>query len=380
MLNLITSIIKQLFRDKQTIFWSIIFPALFIIIFGLFKFEYPFTAKIIVIDNIKSEETNTVIRQLEYVPGISINTDINDEKVAKQKIQNLDKVEFEHTDPESKQVNKELATPDLIMVMNPGINGAKINIRILHDDSKSDQITSFSVIRLTLENMINQQLLAQNGIQQIVNLTDESLNVKKLKYLDFLVPGVLAMSIMQSMLFGLSTEITSLKERKILKRIKATPLPTWKFLLAEILSRLILTVFQLTIMLLISIFIFKVHIYGNIGLIYLIALFSSFIFLNIAFIISAVAKTTRASEGIAQAISTPMMFLSGVFFARDTLPKFIRIIADYLPLSPLIDAIREIAINSAGILDIKNELLILTVWVIITTILALKFNALKNEG
>ncbi len=369
MIKLVIAIIKQVFRDKQTIFWSLIFPALFMVVFGLFNFSYTLNSNIIIIDKVNNTITQQLIKQLSIIDGIKINKDIDSEEIAKKYIIESKKIYFD---------SNYKAKPDILLAIE-NIDNNQLDIKLYSKEDKNQQIDQASIISSILKDISYKNLLYKLQINEPIKITEEALETKKINYLDILLPGILAMGIMQSAMFGISAEISSLKERKILKRLKATPLPTWKFLFAEITARQILTIIQITFILLISIFFLKVNIYGNIILIYIMSLLGSLIFINFGFIIASITKNPRASAGLSQAISTPMMFLSGVFFERTMLPKIIKIISDYLPLSPLIDTLRKISIESANILDIKFELFILFTWFLISMFVAIKLNIFKNE-
>jgi len=159
---------------------------------------------------------------------------------------------------------------------------------------------------------------------------------------------------MQSGIIGMAIGIATLKEKQVLKRLSATPLSIWKFLLAQVITHLFVNIAQVTIMIALSVLVLKANIYGSILLIYAISIGSSFIFLSLGFICAALSKTANAANSLSSVFTTPMMFLSGVFFDRETLPAAVKAVADILPLSPVLDALREVALREASITDITK--------------------------
>lgn len=117
---------------------------------------------------------------------------------------------------------------------------------------------------------------------------------------------------------------------------------------------------------------FHGHIYGNILGILVLVIIGNTIFLNLGFIIGALAKRVEAAGGFANAVSIPMMFFSGTFFSTDSLPGILPDIVKYLPLTPLITAMRGIAVDAKPFWDYPTELVILGIWVLVTSVLALK--------
>ncbi|MDQ6984686.1 MAG: ABC transporter permease [Candidatus Dojkabacteria bacterium] len=187
------------------------------------------------------------------------------------------------------------------------------------------------------------------------------------------------MSIMQSGMIGIAATISTLKEKRILKRLSATPLPIWKFLLAEVLAHLVSTIIQILLVLFIGLVMFGGNVYGSLPFLILVGFIGNFVFLNIGFIIAAISKTSQSAQSLASGMTTPMMFLSGVFFSREDLPDGVRKFAEILPLSPLIDSLRAISLKGAGITDLKSELFLIMIWTLLTFAIASKVFKFREE-
>lgn len=99
---------------------------------------------------------------------------------------------------------------------------------------------------------------------------------------------------------------------------------------------------------------------------------ANIVFLNIGFIVGAFAKNVRAADGMANAIAMPMMFLSGTFFPTDSLPPIMSSAVEYLPLSPLLDAMRGVALEADSLWAYRSDLAILALWIVISSLVAIK--------
>jgi ABC-2 type transport system permease protein len=163
---------------------------------------------------------------------------------------------------------------------------------------------------------------------------------------------------------GWGPPLARFREQRILKRILATPLRPAKFLTAQVLSRLVLSVFQAALILAVGVFVFGAHVYGNVLWIFVLAAVANLVFLNIGFAVAGRAANPDAAQGIAQAIALPMMFLSGVFFPTDTLPQIVQSAVQYLPLTPLIEALRTVSLEGGSLADTGQQLAMLGAWVV----------------
>ncbi len=200
-----------------------------------------------------------------------------------------------------------------------------------------------------------------------VRLTSRAVEKKDSNYYDFLLPGLIAMGVMNLSIIGIAVAVTRFREQQILKRILATPLAPGKFLLAQIGSRLLLSLVQAAIILLVAVGAFSAHVHGNLVWLFLFVALGNIVFLNVGFAIAGRAKTTDSAQALAQLISLPMLFLSGVFFPTSgTLGQIVRA----LPLSPLVSGLRKISLDGDSITKTWPQLGLLAAWLVISLALA----------
>jgi len=136
-------------------------------------------------------------------------------------------------------------------------------------------------------------------------------------------------------------------------------------------SRLIICVVQVAILLGIGIW-FGLQMFGDYATLALVVLLAAIIFLAVGFAIAGWAKNEDQAAPVANLISLPMMFLSGVFFPRDAMPDFLANVTQFMPLTYVNQALRAVVNEGAGLASLGPELLGMGVWAVITFVLAVR--------
>ncbi len=179
------------------------------------------------------------------------------------------------------------------------------------------------------------------------------------------------MSIMQMAVFSVAFVFTDYKEKGILKRLLATPMRPYQFVTANVITRLLMALFQTFALLGVGALVFQSHVYGAWWLIMLIAFLGGVMFLGLGFTISGLSKTTDAVPAIANLIIFPMLFLSGVFFPTTTMPLWLQHVVQYLPLAHFAHGMREVVANGATITAVANDIYWVLGWAVLLTTTAI---------
>jgi ABC-2 type transport system permease protein len=185
------------------------------------------------------------------------------------------------------------------------------------------------------------------------------------QYIDFLLPGVIAMAIMTTCLISTAIDIVSDRDRGIFRRLFVTPLPKSVFLGGKIVSRYIIVLLQTLLLIVIATVFFGVRIGGNLVLFWLVLTVGMFCFLSLGFLIASFVRRTESVQPISMITFFVMMFLGETFWPMRLMPGFLRVIARVLPSTHLNAALREISIAGAGIGAIRGEILILLCWLVV---------------
>jgi ABC-2 type transport system permease protein len=170
--------------------------------------------------------------------------------------------------------------------------------------------------------------------------------------------------------FSVAFVFTQYKEKGVLKRLLATPMKPIQFVAANAITRLMVSVVQAFIFIVMGIILFKIHVIGSYALLLLAVVLGALMFLGLGFTVSGLAKTTDAVPVFANLIVFPMMFLGGTFFAVSNMPIWLQYIAKVLPLTFFSTAVREIMTKGSGLAVIWPDILGMVVWAAILIFLS----------
>jgi ABC-type multidrug transport system permease subunit len=193
------------------------------------------------------------------------------------------------------------------------------------------------------------------------------------RYIDFLVPGLLGMSLMGGGLWGVGFAIVDMRIRKVLKRFLATPMRKGDFLAALLVSRLIFLVPEVFVLLLFARVAFGVVIQGSLLTLAFLILVGALTFAGIGLLVASRARTLEAVSGLMNLVMLPMWVLSGIFFSAERFPEGAQPFIQALPLTPLIDALRNVSLEGATLASQWRQLAILAAWGLGSFVLALRW-------
>lgn len=357
--KLFAGCVKMQVRNKVALFWALVFPLLFVLVFGLFYGGKNQTiGTVTIVDNARNPMSAILRKALEDTNSLKIETASYDVDGARQAIKD-DKTGFVIIIPKDFQAGA--ATPTLTAVYSSG----DVQVR--------------STVMSFLSEFVNQATLRKPPPRRpLFNIEGVGTTTNTVTFFDFVYAGILCLALMNYNLTGFAGQLTTYREQKILKRLQTTPLRVWKFMTAQISSFLVLNVLQIGVLLVVGVVLFGAHIYGNYAYMIILLILGALIFLAIGFLIASVAKTNSAASGMAVSISIVMMFLSGVFFPIQNLPGWIYNILRWLPLSPMITAMRNVALDSQSLASQWQYILIMAGWLVVTLVITsftFKFSA-----
>jgi ABC-type multidrug transport system permease subunit len=182
---------------------------------------------------------------------------------------------------------------------------------------------------------------------------------REIRYVDWVVPGILAMNMMFSCLFGVGYVIVRYRKNGFLKRLKATPLSPFQFLLAQMTSRLILIQFITIAVYAGCNYFIHFQMRGSYVNLFLISLIGAICLISLGLLVAARLSSEELAGGLLNLITWPMMLLSGVWFSLEGTNPAVQKIAQALPLTHIVDGARAIMTEGAGLADIAPHLLVL---------------------
>lgn len=212
-------------------------------------------------------------------------------------------------------------------------------------------VNNTSVKGRALEKLL--QSTGESGYQR------ESVSGRQVRYVDWVIPGVLGMNVMFGALFGIGFVIVRYRKNGVLKRLQATPITALQFLSAQVFSRML-------VLLIVAVLVYSVCNYflnflmlGNYFTLIMVAVLGIFSIISLALIVASRIASEELANGLLNFLSFPMMLLSEVWFSLDEAPDWLVSISNLLPLTHMVKAAREIMINGAGIAAISHHLWVL---------------------
>ncbi len=233
-----------------------------------------------------------------------------------------------------------------------------------YDDTNPDARTA----RLLVDRAV--QVAA--GRQEAVRAANELIHETGSRYIDFVVPGLLGMNLMGSAIWGLGFSIVEARQKKLLKRMVASPMPRWQYLASFLLSRLVMLVVEVIFFLGFAGIAFGVPFRGSLWQLGLLCVLTSLAFSALGLLISSRAKTMEAASGLMNLVMLPMWIFSGIFFSASRFPAMIQPFVRALPLTAANDAFRANMLQGTGLDHLVAPIAILLAWLIVPFAVSLR--------
>jgi ABC-type multidrug transport system permease subunit len=219
----------------------------------------------------------------------------------------------------------------------------------------------------------NEAMQAAAGRKDAVATTTTTSSEPGSRYIDFLIPGLLGMNLMNSGMWGIGFALVDMRQRKLLKRFVGTPMRRGDFLMALASSRLILMIIEVGLLLVFGVLFFHMRVLGSVGSIALIAAIGSLTFGGVGLLTASRAQKIESVSGLINLVMMPMWIFSGVFFSYERFPTVIHPLIKALPLTALNDALRASILEGTPLLQQWPRLLVMILWGGISFVLALKW-------
>ena len=353
LIQLILAHFRQIIREPAVLFWGIVFPILMSVGLGI-----AFTKKADVFRDVawievqkttSGDQTNSVI--LTFLESHHAKPDKDKEGRTFYRItipdDKLGNTTFTLRIMDWQKAMVLLKRGNITMII--GEKNGQINYHFdpLNPDAQ--------LIYLKLSNLFqNPSVLQRSSNEGIKPLT-----VTGTRYVDFLVPGLIAMGVMMSIMWGVSYEIIDSRSKKLLRRMVATPMKKSHYLIALITVRLGMNFVESGLLFLFTWLAFGIKVQGSVPALLTIFMSGNIAFAGIAILMSSHTAKTEIGNGLINLVSMPMMVLSGIFFSYHNFPEWSSSIIQKFPLTMLADGIRSVFIEGAGFAEIAVPSLIL---------------------
>jgi len=351
--QLILAHFRQIIREPGVLFWGIIFPILMSLGLGI-----AFTKKADVFRDVAWIDMQNVPASNQPVSLIKTFLETHHSKAEKDK---EGAVSYRITIPDDKLGNttftfRIMDWQKAMILLKRGnltlIIGEKNGQIDYHFDPLNPDA---QLIYLKLSNLFNNPSVLQRSSNESI----KPLTVTGTRYVDFLVPGLIAMGVMMSIMWGISYEIIDNRAKKLLRRMVATPMKKSHYLIALITVRLGMNFVESGLLFLFTWLAFGIRVQGSIPALLTIFMAGNIAFAGIAIFMSSHTAKTEIGNGLINLVSMPMMVLSGIFFSYHNFPEWSSSIIQKFPLTMLADGIRSVFIEGAGFAEITIPSLIL---------------------
>lgn len=338
--------IREFWRQPARIFWVYGFPTVLAIVLGAaFKSRPP---DAVVFDVVEASSTQKV---REWIDAHNKTPRRPDQPALEPRF-------FPHD-----EAIHRLKTGRTALVVEP--TGSDSVAIVYHfDPTRPEAVTTRAVVDDALQRV--------NRRVEPVSVREVLIEERGSRYIDFLIPGLIGLNTMGGGLWGVGFLIVNFRRDKLLKRFRATPMPRRDFLLAVLGARLTFLLPDLIVLMSVGVFMFGMPVRGSLPLVVLIDVIGALAFAGIGLLVASRARTTEAISGLMNLVMIPMWLFSGVFFASDRFPAEMQPFIQALPLTQLLNAMRSVILEGAGLVDVAWSLVILTVWTIVTFLLALR--------
>ncbi|MGO4547171.1 ABC transporter permease [Paenibacillus sp. 2TAB23] len=323
--------IKMMFREKQVWFWNIFFPVilmvLFMVIFGGGSSE-SFKAKIAIVDSQPNAASAMLFEQLQQIPVF----------------------EWESEQPVTLEAGNKLVEKqdiDALIILPESESATTIKLVVNKADEQGATTQAVSGI---LDQFIQQTNWTVAGTAPTFSLAKTSISsgADDLNYADFLLTGMIGLSVAQGGLFGM-VGLVEMRRNGLMKRLRMTPARMGLYGLAGMLVKLLLGIVQIIILTLIGVFGFGANLHINIFSLVIAFLAGGLVFNAMGYLFSSFSKSIEAYMGMSNIASMLMMFLSGVFFPLESLPTWLQPVTQMLPLTYFVEGMRDGLIYDSGI-------------------------------
>lgn len=353
---------KRFFRDRLAQFFSILFPLIFLFVFGsLNSGSGNVTFSVAVLNESKTSIATKFDHELKTSSTFKVDKTLTTLSAAENKMS-------------KNQLDGIIILPSNFGTTQPGQKYPSGQAKVLYNETSSGTGQTLTSILQTTFTKYNTKFVT---VAQPFSAAGQELNKASLSSFDYTFSGLLGFSIIGLGIFGPVNVFPELKKQGILRRLHTTPLKTWQYFLATMFSQAITGAIAIAIQFAVAIKVFNLKVEGNYAEIALFVALSIFMILGLGLAIGGWAKNERQAAPLSNIIVFPMLFLSGTFFPRYLMPHWLQTVTNYLPLTPVIDGLRLLTTEGKSLLDIGPQLGLIAIWFVV--IYAIAFRVFKWE-
>jgi len=329
----------ELKREPEVVFWVFVFPPLLALGLGIaFRNKPAEASSVAIVSGVGAPEAEALLKRSPRQGSFKINV--------------LD----------GNEARKGFRLGKYDLVIEPG-GGGELQYR--YDPARPESVLARAEV--------DDALQAAAGRKDVVPTSVVTSSEPGSRYIDFLIPGLLGMNLMNSGMWGIGFALVDMRQRKLLKRFVGTPMRRSDFLLALMSSRLVLMIIEIGLLLTLGVLVFHMKILGSLFSILLLGAAGALCFGGIGLVTASRAQKIESVSGLMNLVMMPMWIFSGVFFSYERFPAAIQPLIKALPLTALTDALRASILEGTPLIHQWPRLLVMFLWGGISFLLALRW-------
>jgi ABC-2 type transport system permease protein len=337
--HLLVARLKELQREPEVIFWVFVFPLLLALGLGIaFRNKPTDVTSVVIVAEPSAQETLAMIQRSSKSSSIHAAILSKQEALRAFRLGKYD------------------------LVIEPDAAGG---VRYHYDPARQESVLSRAEVDDVLQSAA--------GRKDSLRTSAVSSSEPGSRYIDFLIPGLLGMNVMNAAMWGIGFALVDMRQRKLLKRFVATPMRRSDFLLALASSRLLLMTIEVGLLLGFGMLVFHMRVLGSLLAILLIGAIGALSFAGLGLLTASRAQKIESVSGLINLVMMPMWIFSGTFFSYERFPTFVQPPLKILPLTALNDALRTTVLQGAPLAAQSGRLLVLLLWGGISFALALRW-------
>ncbi len=345
---------KRWFRDPVALFFTFVFPLIFLLIFGAMSRSNGVSFSVAVLNHSDTTFARQFVQQVQknkvFKPKTVKSFDDAKERMGRGELDSIIELPagFGQTD-------------------SSGVPRGKLVV--YYQEAKPDTGQTVASVMQRVLDGVNQKLVATTDPLTVEQKATKTTNLTRF---DYTLAGIVGFSMMSMAIFGMANGFPADKKTGSLRRMRATPLRASQLILATALEYLLIGFISVVAMFIVATLLFHFNMRGNylnLAIFVLVGIFSLF---GIGMSIGGWAKNENQSAPLSNLVAFPMMFLTGVFFPTYLMPQWLQNISHFLPLTPIIDGIRMIITENASLITLAPQLAIIAGWTIIVYAIAFR--------
>jgi ABC-2 type transport system permease protein len=338
-LHLLIARMRELQREPEVVFWVFVFPLLLATGLGIaFRNKPADASSVAIVTGAGAQATEALLQRSPQHSSFKVDL----------------------LDGDSARKGFRLGKYDL--VIEPDGRGG---LRYRYDPARPESVLARAAV--------NDALQAAAGRKDVVATALVTSSEPGSRYIDFLIPGLLGMNLMNSGMWGIGFALVDMRQRKLLKRFVGTPMRRGDFLLALLSSRLVLMIIEIGLLLTLGVIVFHMRVLGSIFAIILLGSVGAICFGGVGLLTASRAQKIESVSGLMNLVMMPMWIFSGVFFSYERFPVVIQPLIKVLPLTALNDALRASILEGTPLIHQWPRLLVMGLWGGISFVLALRW-------